>query len=468
MVVKLHIIFFDSSFEDLIIENQENIEFEEVSFHFFGCVINEINISRIQSKNISIHFASSILSGKINANHLKGVSFNNCLLKDSIFLINQNNIDISYTEENIFPLVWKKVLRKLRVKSFLEAVPESQRYYIDSAKKISYRTNEVKRDKDGVYYDKYQRNSYYKIGYYLNPDERELLNISLSIDYTQENEDVLTKINNSYLNSLSFSGYSGGKVYVENCKVENLYIREYSSKGETTFFNVGPLGLVEKENKIEIYKSNLDNTWFDDIDFTKFKIVSFYRTKFGKAVFTSCAFPNDYTSFDKFKSLENVHYPDKKSDSYYKNQYEIFLQLKSMLESTGNFYESQKMQAISNEALKQIKHISSWDKLILWINGKSNNHGLSIKLPLMYFFSFSIILYIIYLMSLGRMFNKNDVDLNLVGYYFSFIDITHRVDFLANKEEFNPISLCVDFFNKIISGFFIFQFVSAFRKYGKK
>lgn len=66
------------------------------------------------------------------------------------------------------------------------------------------------------------------------------------------------------------------------------------------------------------------------------------------------------------------------------------------------------------------------------------------------------------------MFNLNGIDWNLFGYYFSFIDITHRTDFLVNKSYLNGFSLTIDFLNKIIVGFLIYQFIAAFRKYGKK
>ena len=66
------------------------------------------------------------------------------------------------------------------------------------------------------------------------------------------------------------------------------------------------------------------------------------------------------------------------------------------------------------------------------------------------------------------MFSKTKIDFELIGYYFSFIDITHRSDFLVKKEELNGWSLTIDFFSKVVSGFFIYQFISAFRKYGKK
>lgn len=460
--------FSNCLFKKVRIENFDIIDFLDISIQFVNCYIENFDANEIKSTNISILFNSSIFSGTIQNSNIRSVTINNCIIDDSIFIIGQKVANISYTEENIFPKNWKKLLKALNV-NFLDLIKKKQSYHIYDSQKIIFRTNESRSSKRGIYKIVYQELDDYRIGYYLKLEEKELFDIHLSIKYNQQEEIGEVKIMNSSLNSLSLSGYSNSKISIDNTKISNWFIRDFSPQKEVNFYNVSPLKNKKDESKIEIHKSNLENIWFDNINFSQYDIVSFFRTKFGKSTFTSCDFPTDNTSFEKFKTLENVHYPDQKSDNYYKDQYEIFLQLKIILESTGNFYEAQKLQAISNDALKNIKQISCWDRSILWINGKSNNHGLSIKLPLMYFLSFSLVLYVLYLLSLGRIFNNNNsINYSLIGYYFSFIDLTHRTDFLVDKNEFNIASLGIDFINKLICGFFIYQFVSAFRKYGKK
>jgi hypothetical protein len=66
------------------------------------------------------------------------------------------------------------------------------------------------------------------------------------------------------------------------------------------------------------------------------------------------------------------------------------------------------------------------------------------------------------------MFNSNQIDYDLIGYYFAFLDITHRTDFLVKKTELSGLSVTIDYINKILVGFLIYQFIAAFRKYGKK
>lgn len=459
-------VFNNCLFKNVRIENFDIIDFPDISIQFVNCYIENFDANEI-STNISILFNSSIFSGTVQSSNIKRVNISNSIIRNNIFIIGPKDVHISYTEENIFLKRWKRLFKPLKT-NFIDLIKEKQYYYIHDSENVIFITNESKSSKSGPYRIKYEQIDEYKIGYYLKQEEKQLFDIHLSINYNQNEENGEVKVINSHLSSLSLSGYSNSKISIDNTKISNWFIRDFSTQKEVNFYNISPLKNRKEKSKIEIHKSNLENIWFDNINFSDYNIVSFFRTKFGKSTFTSCNFPTDNTSFEKFKTLENVHYPDQKSDNYYKDQYEIFLQLKIILESTGNFYEAQKLQAISNDALKKIKQISCWDRAILWINGKSNNHGLSIKLPLMYFLSFSMIFYILYLLSLGRIFNCNKINYSLIGYYFSFIDLTHRTDFLVGKDEFNIASLTIDFINKLICGFFIYQFVSAFRKYGKK
>jgi len=71
-------------------------------------------------------------------------------------------------------------------------------------------------------------------------------------------------------------------------------------------------------------------------------------------------------------------------------------------------------------------------------------------------------------LSIKRIFAAAEFDTSLLGHYFSFIDITHRSDFLVGKADFGWWNLIIDYIAKIAVGFFIYQFIAAFRKYGKR
>jgi hypothetical protein len=455
--------FLNCRFNKLTIKNTSNIDFKDVLISFSYCQIQEIEISEIESKNVGIHCHGCIIEGRIKNGNLKSVGLNNCFTP-SLFLLNQNNVNISYTEENVFVKSWKRVIEGMDIKSIKDLLAIKQNINIYHSKNIRFSFNHNRTGKTGIYRDKYSQIDEWKIRYYLTEEQKKSLIINVSVDFSNQ-QDELLKIENCMLNALSLTGNANGKISIENSSINNLFIRDFSSESDTLLYNIHP---VLNESKLEVHKSNMDNTWFDNIDFNGYKSLSFYRTRLAKAAFTSCNFPEDNLSFDKFKTLENIHYPDIKPENYYKDQYETFLQLKKSLEDSGNYYEAQKIGAISKESLRKISTLSKWDKFILWTYAKSNNHGLSIKKPLIGLFGFSIIFYVLYLLSIGRIFNSNEIDWILVGHYFSFMDLTHRQDFLVSKEEYSFWTLTIDFSNKLIVGFFLFQFVSAFRKYVKK
>jgi hypothetical protein len=457
--------FIGCRFKKLEIENNETIDFKDISIQFISCFINELNIENIITTNFSIFFRSSILQGRIKNENLKSVEANNCLLINSLFLLDLKRAVVSYTEENIFPIRWKKLLTFVN-KTLENLLAEKHSFYIYDCKYIVFTVNENKTDKRGIY--KIPYDSVNKIGYYLSDEEKQNFKINLSVQYSADKEHNLTKIINAKLLALSLSGYSTGELLIENCNIDSWYIRNFSAQLGANFYDIKPFRKESEETKLEIYKSNLDKVWFDNVAFDDYSTISLYRNKFGQTTLTACNFPSKYKGFDKIQTIENIHYPDRKDKNYFKTRYETFLQLKKQLEASGNFYEAQKFQAISHEALKNIENLPYWDRVILKINGLSNNHGLSIKEPFIGTIVLSILFYVLYLWSLGRIFNASEIDWNLIGYYFSFIDITHRTDFLVNKSELNGFTLTIDFLNKIIVGFLIYQFIAAFRKYGKK
>lgn len=465
--------FVGCVFHDLVIENREQIDFEEVRVYFLDCYIRDLDVEDIKSDNISLSFGSSIISGRVRNDALRSISLNNVIAKTGLFLLGETRVFATYTHENIVTERWVKVLKSAGISSLEEVLKLEQHFSLENPKEFTFSTNEAKAKRSGRVKEHFETPPQDRLGFQLNALQWDMMSLAITVSYKSKVEQSKVTISSSSLRALSIDGEQNGSMSVENCRIQSLYFRDFSTKGDATFFNIRPLN-KESAGKIEIKQSNLDNTWFDNIDFNEYKPLSFFRTRFGKVRFSACSFPSDYRGFEHFNALENIHYPEKKSNNYHRDQYEIFLSLKNALDSNGNFYEAQKLQAVSNEALKKIEGVLRSDRIILWVNGFSNNHGLSIARPFLHFFGWTILFYILYLWSLGRMFNCNGFNLSLIGYYFSFIDPTHRIDFLEDMKKSNlskgliSIALTLDFLGKIISGFFIYQFVAAFRKYGKK
>ncbi|MGJ1317966.1 hypothetical protein ACR776_05305 [Sphingobacterium spiritivorum] len=344
--------FINCHFTKLEIENNETIEFQNIHIQFLDCFIGEIKVDKIITTNLSISFGSSILNGQIKNENLKSVSLNNCILNDSLFLLNLKSATVSYTEENIVPHRWTRIYYKygIAVGDFLKA---KQSFYIYDCEDVIFTVNE----KDEDHPDNC-----------LTDEVKKKIEISLSLKYSADREHKLTKIINAKLLALSISGYSTGELLIENSEIDNWYIHNFSTQLGATFYNIKPYRKESEEKKLEIRESNLDKVWFDNFAFDDYSTISLYRNKFGQTTFTACDFPNDYKDFGKIQTIENIHYPDKKDKNYFKTRYEVFLQFRKLLEASGNFYEAQKFHAVSNEALMNVENLPFWDRQILKVN----------------------------------------------------------------------------------------------------
>ncbi|MEC5143118.1 hypothetical protein [Chitinophaga sp. 212800010-3] len=472
-------------FKKVTIIYDQPLAYDLIDLTFLDCFIERLEVRSAVGKNLGVYFHNTIIdSGVMREGELKSVQLVNCI-SDGFFIKNTDLVRIEYTESTIYPLRWRALLRKLGNKDQFNRLLERKiAYYVEDIENLHVVAQHDATGKPGIYKTKLDKIRDSRYRYRLTAGEKASMSLNLDIKYSGTDKAKVTEVKNIYLRTLSLQGTASGKINVEECTIDRLYLRKLVPKGELVFYYIstqqkrvpadvlaGPdaAGKPDDVSKVEIHQCTLDNAWFDNFDFAAYSSVSLFRTRFSKTIFSACNFPDDYRQFDNFRSVENIHYPHKKKDNYHMDMYEIFLQLRKALEGTGNFQESLKLHAVSNDALREIKRLSWWDNVILCINKVSNNHGISLKRAFWGFWISSGIVYILYLVTLGRIFNcQADFDPSLIGYYFAFIDLTHRNDFLVTKGEFGHFTLAVDFFGKLVVGFFIFQFVAAFRKYGKK
>lgn len=426
----------------LEIRNLEPINYPEVTIVFQNCYISDLSLEEIKSDNISLFFFDSIVSGRIRSNKLLVTELNNCL-SSSLHCIDIPTVRISYTTETFDKDHWQDLSQELRIKKIDDISLYGMQYHINNTIQFSCTSN------------------------FSEPD-RHLFMPKIDLHFSKKISDVQVVISGVSVPTFMMAGSPEGHINLENVRIDNWFIYHFYPEGRVSFHDIAPISDISGQTKIGIHRAVLDRVEFDNVSFDRYAIISFFRTKFSKAVFTSCDFPDNYNAFARFVPIKDVKYPDEKKNNHAKAQYEIFLSLKKALDDTGNYYESQKILAISHEVLRQIKGLPLQDKMILRINNLSNAHGISVRRPIVGFLLFSIPLYMLYLLTIGRIFNNNAVDWNLVGAFFGFVDITHRSDFLVPKTELTGWSYLVDYIGKLIVGFFIYQFVASFRKYGKR
>lgn len=439
---KTAISFLDCYFGKMTIENTEVIDFKDISIFFSNCYLADIDsLDQILSINISLYFHNCIIGGRIKSESIQTIYFNNCLLRSGFFVTGVQKVVIAFTGENLHLERWIAKYRGMGKVGLRNILTWKQSYYFYSCKEIRITSN-------------------------LNKKRRPQFSLNLAVFY-KEGGDEKTLISNVQLDSLSMQGEASGHIEVESCQVNRLFLYDFTPRQEAQFYDIEPV-LRGNDVKMGIHKCNLDNAWFDSIRFNKYPIVSFYRTKLSKTTFVACHFSEDISAYN-FIAVANVHYPGHRTVNDPRDLYEIILQLKKAVETTGNYYEAQKLQAVAHEALRKIPSIPREDRIVLAINRGSNNHGLQVKRAFCWLLACSIAFYLLYLFSLHRLFTSASIDLNLIGYYFSFLDLTHRSDFLVDtKAELNGWALTIDYFNKVVVGFLTFQLISAFRKYVKK
>jgi|GEM_PF-3852398 len=220
--------------------------------------------------------------------------------------------------------------------------------------------------------------------------------------------------------------------------------------------------------------------------------------------FSGCVFENDvyldYSSFDRFVcvrskfkeafSLNSVKIRsvdfvgtlffqagDFSNTKFLESNKESFQIIKSQLLLSENKAEA--LYYLSKELTEYEKILSkkklSAEKILLFLNRISNNHGTDWLRGLCFTGCISILLYTFYLLLLPSRFfewgwNGWDsfwqVSNNVMIYYFEFIAIFRDFTFIEGGNP-NWLSYIIDFFSRIAIGYGIYQTVQAFRKFGK-
>ena len=347
---------------------------------FFGCIIDSISTGLLTNPNIGFYF------GGCNIKHaflkqkpqLKTLRINNSI--GNIFIENFEKLSIDYTNENFFSEYCSTIKNKRRNTGSIKAY-----FNIRDVTKINYYSNFYKNDNYPIKGKLVKNSNPFFSNYIYQPTYSEVYSLKVKVHLSFSNEFISDfKLMESYLDSLSISGSLRGDFKLINSEIDKIYLKDVSSiSGSLRFFEIKP---VFQYSEFDIHNSDLSNAWFDNIDFSKYFKTSFYKSSFAETRFTSVTFFKHITEFEKltkFAPIENIHYSKRrKKENYYKDQYEIFLQLKQSMQKTGNSYESLKMQQLIFNSLEKVNDVSKLDKFILRLNRISNNHGTNPKLAL--------------------------------------------------------------------------------------
>src|SRR5690606_2456043 len=118
------------------------------------------------------------------------LSINNCLINGTLFASNLNSVTVSFTEENLFPRIWRRLITRLKIKDFSEFTKQAQYYNFKNISTINFYTHEIAEVKSGISLDKHSRIDDYKVKYFLNDAQKKEFSISLSVKYGHTFQDL--------------------------------------------------------------------------------------------------------------------------------------------------------------------------------------------------------------------------------------------------------------------------------------
>lgn len=287
------------------------------------------------------------------------------------------------------------------------------------------------------------------------------------------------------------------EVLFDNVNANNILIEKFSNYKSLQFFN---LDSINEESNFEILKSNLGNTHFNYCNLSNYNKIEIKQSNISGIIASGVNWFN-YISIVKksntknknliYRINRNIILAVNKHDSSDKNVIEfnglreLFRQLKFVMERQGNKiqaleFKQYEMQAYKQE-LKLTKRFFNLERIILWAN-QSNDHGQNWFKPILLGVIFTILfLWLIILssspeLSIKPSFNISDVKYTLstfwenLKYFPNLMNPAYRLKdiFIEQNFVYTFGSYFWALIQRISIAFFIYQTITAFRKYGSK
>ncbi|MEX0810890.1 MAG: hypothetical protein WD048_01655 [Chitinophagales bacterium] len=449
-----------------------------------------------EKMNISIEYSNCrIRSLWFDESNIKSLTFSNVVIQENVELSNTKNIENIFLYNTIGKLTidgGENTKVNVRYSSkHLKTKSNTKSKFVKSkllgliSRKTELNFNYLK----SLYFqfDKEEEKGWVKKGntYKYFSNNKDLNKIDLNVNiliHENKNKTEFIRIKNSILSSLKIIGKSTSKIDIEDSRINKLSLYHI----EISDFKIYNL----KSRKLpgsyfNSSKSILNNVWFDRVDFSSFEKVNFYRSTLSKSMFTNVTFPKE------IYACPNINKPKKLPKDEYENYRQLKYALANQADQVGALEMHQKMFA----AYDSREDLNWEDRLVTYANKVSNNHGISIwrALRLILILNIIIIPLLLPITFSNAPYHFGWVDftsfliaikntsLSVFNYFFSeenikvltiMLNPVHRVStietILNDSYTLSSVSYVISFLVRIINAWLIYQFVAAFRKFGKK
>ncbi|MCA6362142.1 MAG: hypothetical protein IM638_03845 [Bacteroidetes bacterium] len=297
-------------------------------------------------------------------------------------------------------------------------------------------------------------------------------------------------LNNLHVDQLFFSGLVNSNCIttINNIHVRSMNISKFTNKGVLQFYHCSVL--KDENNTLAITDTVLGDTQFRNFNIDKFDSVIMLGTDL--STITISPIPYKPISAEKFiPKLTSLNlkgylinlYNNQLEDSYdvniLKQERDIFRQLKLVCEKAGDrsgalYYKSHEMRTLHRELIRT-KRFYNADRILLALS-RTNSYGQDYRWPILWAVVFTVCFYFIIFTGISY---KHEFIQNSKPWWGSaafscdnFPLIFKMLNPVYDLTRFGELEIKswvwpFEYLHKLTLAFFIFQTISAFRKFVK-
>ena len=294
--------------------------------------------------------------------------------------------------------------------------------------------------------------------------------------------DIIVK--NLSISKLFIKGIlSNATLNLARIKVKDLFINGFDNQSNFKLRHIIPIA----ESTFALVNSDLGNAYLSDIDFTKFSNVIINKSTLRDINYSDISWPDKISiAIDKFLPKDSTKRNQRLHNSY--------RQLKQAASNNQNkidelLFRGREWHFIQkagvNKDQKWYWRLNDW---IILATNKTNSFGTNWTYPIIWLVLSNLIFFVLILIAINENISIFEFDQPLAlgdlwnlckdefWLYLHFLNPTHNLKHfepLLNQPEFtgfinNGWAMFFNVIMRLTTGYFIFQTISAFRKFSKK
>jgi uncharacterized protein YjbI with pentapeptide repeats len=296
----------------------------------------------------------------------------------------------------------------------------------------------------------------------------------ISVKNHAEESKELT-INSLFLNQLGKINFSSKDTNIKLVNFNDSFI----NKDTVLRFSDMTIGALNFNNIIN----------YGQITFNKISLanrLSIQQSDLGKTTLINCDLSLSKLSFESSKItdvfLAGTDMPSSMVATTHKEMRSAYGQIKKIYDNRGDSINAGIFFAKEINSYYDLLSFKrdGWEKFNLTLNKYSTNHGQSWKRGLISLLFSSLLTYIFYCLIIGLKLDFSSgisgwhLFIKAASYFFEYLNPVHKTDFVLSElgKNTSPDAIAIariwEGISRIITGYLLYQFVQAFRKFGKK